>query len=47
MEASYVVVRLVQEFSSIESRDPDPWREKMMTTVSSLGGCKVALTPRG
>ncbi|KAL8792584.1 MAG: hypothetical protein Q9195_004807 [Heterodermia aff. obscurata] len=45
LESSYVVIRILQSFSHIESRDPKPWREKLMLTCISLGGCKVALTP--
>ncbi|KAH8707107.1 cytochrome P450 52A12 [Phaeosphaeriaceae sp. PMI808] len=44
-EASYVTVRLVQEFSDIESRDAGPWQENMTLTCASLNGTKVALTP--
>ncbi|CAF9909311.1 MAG: hypothetical protein HETSPECPRED_008940 [Heterodermia speciosa] len=45
LESSYVVIRILQSFSHIESRDAEPWREKLMLTCISLGGCKVALTP--
>ncbi|KAL8953305.1 MAG: hypothetical protein Q9222_000829 [Ikaeria aurantiellina] len=45
-EASYISVRLLQEFGSIESRDPEPWIEKLSLTCTGLGGCKVSLTPR-
>lgn len=44
-EASYVTVRLVQQFPGIESRDPEPWREKLTLTCTVLGGCKVGLFP--
>jgi cytochrome P450 len=44
-EASYVTVRLVQEFSKIESRDPGPWEEGLTLTCCSLNGVKVGLTP--
>lgn len=44
-EASYVTVRLVQEFSNIESRDPRPWQEGLTLTCCSLNGVKVGLTP--
>ena len=46
MEVSYVTVRLMQEFSGLESRDPEPWREKLSLACTGLGGCKVGLTPR-
>ncbi|KAH7073092.1 cytochrome P450 52A12 [Paraphoma chrysanthemicola] len=44
-EAGYVTVRLVQEFSKIESRDPNPWQENLTLTLCSLNGTKVSLTP--
>jgi len=44
-EASYVTVRLVQEFSKIESRDQGPWQEGLTLTLCSLNGTKVGLTP--
>ena len=45
-EGCYITVRLMQEFSGIESRDPEPWREKLGLTVTGLNGAKVVLTPR-
>jgi cytochrome P450 len=42
-EASYVVVRLLQAFKEIESRDDEPWREKLTIVCQGLGGCKVGL----
>ncbi|MCJ1396047.1 hypothetical protein MMC18_008934 [Xylographa bjoerkii] len=45
-ETAYMTVRLMQEFSMLESRDPEPWREKMGVTCTGSGGCKVVLTPR-
>ncbi|KAF2497409.1 cytochrome P450 [Lophium mytilinum] len=42
-EAGYVVVRLLQEFGRLESRDGEPWRERLSITCTGLGGCKVAL----
>ncbi len=44
-QVSYVTVRLMQEFAEIESRDPEPWREKFAIVCTGLGGCKVVLTP--
>ncbi|KAH0542844.1 hypothetical protein FGG08_002798 [Glutinoglossum americanum] len=44
-EASYTLVRLVQEFKSLESRDPEPWKEQLTLTCSSGNGALVALTP--
>jgi cytochrome P450 len=45
IEASYVTVRLAQEFKAIETRDPEPWKEGLTLTLSSLNGVKVGLTP--
>lgn len=45
-EAAFVSVRLLQKFDRIESRDSEPWREKISLTCASLNGCKVSLTPR-
>lgn len=36
-EVSYITIRLLQEFSHLESRDPEPWRERMTLVCSSLG----------
>jgi cytochrome P450 len=43
--AAYVVVRMLQKFQKLESRDPGPWKEMMTLTCASLNGVKVALTP--
>lgn len=45
-EASYITVRLMQEFDRIESRDAEPWREKLTLTCTGFNGCKVSLTTR-
>lgn len=45
-EASYVTVRILQEFEGIESRDPEPWKEGLSISVCSKNGAKVGLTPR-
>lgn len=45
-EASYITARLLQEFDRIESRDSEPWREKLSLTCTGLNGCKVSLKPR-
>jgi hypothetical protein len=45
-EASYTTVRLMQEFGSIESRDPEPWTERLNLSCTGLNGCKVSLIPR-
>ncbi|CAI6340176.1 unnamed protein product [Periconia digitata] len=44
-EASYVVVRMVQEFARVESRDENGgvWVEELGLTLSSFGGAKVGL----
>ena len=44
-EASYTIVRIIQEFPNIESRDSEPWTEHFHLTLSSANGTKVALTP--
>lgn len=45
-EASYTIVRLVQEFSAIEDRDGTPWQEKLNLTMCSGKGVQVAMVPR-
>jgi len=45
-EASYTIVRLLQEFGDIEDRDGSPWMEQLGLTLSSGKGVQVALTPR-
>lgn len=42
-EASYVTVRLVQEFTKLESRDAGPWEEGLTLTCCSGNGVKVGL----
>ena len=44
-EASYTTIRLMQEFQSIQSRDPRPWQEWLTLTCVGANGCKVSLTP--
>ena len=44
-EVSYTMVRLLQEFSSIESGDPDPWVEAVGIASTNGNGAKVRLTP--
>ena len=41
-QASYVTIRLMQELEALESRDPNPWIEKLSLTCTGFGGCKVA-----
>lgn len=45
-EASYTIVRLMQEFESIENRDPTGWVEQIALTLSCGNGVKVAMKPR-
>ncbi|KAF7596528.1 hypothetical protein BBP40_001401 [Aspergillus hancockii] len=42
-EAGYVTVRLAQQFSVLESRDPGPWEENLTLTLCSKNGTKVML----
>lgn len=44
-EASYIIVRVLQEFRSIESRDEREWTGQVQLTAKNFNGCKVALTP--
>ncbi|CBX99719.1 hypothetical protein LEMA_P073080.1 [Plenodomus lingam JN3] len=44
-EASYVTVRMLQEFKAMESRDAEPWIEGLTLTLCSKNGVKVGLTP--
>lgn len=45
LETSYVVVRMLQEFQNIESRDERPWKGQVKLTVKNAHGCLVSLTP--
>jgi cytochrome P450 len=45
-EASYTIVRLLQTFGELESRDQNAWVEGYGLTLCSGKGTKVALTPR-
>ena len=44
-EASYIIVRILHEFQSIESRDEREWTGQVQLTAKNVHGCKVALTP--
>ncbi|CAI7601871.1 unnamed protein product [Penicillium glandicola] len=44
-EAGYTITRIMQQFESIENRDPDPWTEDLKLTLTNANGTKVALTP--
>ncbi|KAG4433764.1 hypothetical protein IFR05_010763 [Cadophora sp. M221] len=43
MEASYILVRLLQEFDGIELRDSRPWQEHLGLILSNLHGTFVGL----
>ncbi|KAG9245264.1 cytochrome P450 [Calycina marina] len=45
-EASYTIIRLLQEFKGLENRDDGPWVENLALTLSVDGGVKVAMVPR-
>ncbi|KAI4244140.1 MAG: hypothetical protein L6R40_003124 [Gallowayella cf. fulva] len=40
-EATYVSVRLLQSFSKIQSRDPEPWHEELTISCSSQNGTQL------
>ncbi|KAE8385578.1 cytochrome P450 [Aspergillus alliaceus] len=42
-EAAYVVIRMLQTFATVQSRDQRPWREHMGLVLSSFHGVQVAL----
>jgi len=42
-KVSYVIVRLVQQFERVESRDPGEWQERLSLTCFSRNGVKVGL----
>lgn len=44
-ESSYVIVRLMQEFKSIEARDSAPFTELLGLTLANKNGTLVGLTP--
>jgi hypothetical protein len=43
-QASYIIVRMLQTFNGLESRDDRPWQEYLGATLSPNHGCKVSLT---
>ncbi|KAL7940179.1 cytochrome P450 [Trichoderma barbatum] len=47
IEASYVLIRFLQHFEAIESKDARPWQEKIALTVSSLNGVRVSFSRSG
>ncbi|KAK6221588.1 hypothetical protein LQW54_001360 [Pestalotiopsis sp. IQ-011] len=46
MEASYIVSRILQEFSRIKSEDEKPYQAQVALTAKSAHGCPVSLTPK-
>ncbi|KAJ5594073.1 uncharacterized protein N7459_000281 [Penicillium hispanicum] len=44
-EAGYTIVRLLQHFEKIESRDEGAFEESLTLTLASFNGTKVAMTP--
>ncbi|KAF1988945.1 cytochrome protein [Aulographum hederae CBS 113979] len=46
VEASYVIVRLLQTFAGIQSRDDEPFKETVGLTLASKNGTLVALFPQ-
>lgn len=44
-EVGYVVMRMAQEFRTLESRDLGPWEESLSLTLCSRNGTRVCLTP--
>lgn len=46
-EASYTIVRLVQEFGGLEDRSAGvPWKAQLSLTMAVAGGVNVGLIPR-
>lgn len=45
MEVSYIVSRILQEFSGIKSEDEKPYQAQVALTAKSAHGCPVSLTP--
>jgi len=43
IEAAYVVIRMMQEFSAIESRDDREWAGQLQLTAKNAYGCLVSL----
>lgn len=44
-EVGYVLVRMVQSFEKLESRDPGLWEESLALTLCSRNGTRVSLRP--
>ncbi|KAI1266568.1 cytochrome P450 [Xylariaceae sp. FL1019] len=45
METSYILARLLQDFSAIRSKDEKPYQAQIALTAKSAHGCLVSLTP--
>ncbi|MCJ1307161.1 hypothetical protein MMC25_000807 [Agyrium rufum] len=45
VETSYMIIRLMQKFANLESRDDRPWEECLKLSVRSKHGVKVGLLP--
>lgn len=43
-QASYIIVRMLQTFSGLETRDDRPWQEEVGATLAPSHGCVVSLT---
>lgn len=42
MEVSFTLIRFLQVFSNLKSRDPRPWLEAIGISLSNGNGAKVA-----
>ncbi|KAF7854577.1 hypothetical protein EAF04_010386 [Stromatinia cepivora] len=45
-EASYTIIRLLQEFERIEDRDGTEWKEQFALTACSAKGVQIGMIPR-
>ncbi|EFQ34695.1 cytochrome P450 [Colletotrichum graminicola] len=45
-EASYLTVRMLQEFQNAENMDQGEWEEELAITACNRRGCQVVLTPK-
>ena len=43
IEASYILARLAQVLTKLESRDSQDWKPELKITCKSANGCKVAV----
>lgn len=46
VESGYILVRMMQEFSAIESRDSREWMGQLQLAVKNAHGCVVSLKPK-